>query len=60
MSMITRAVLAGDNVIGVVDVFTVKRGVTEGEEGVSGWVRSKPVLVEWSQKFEALPMTARR
>ena len=46
--------------MGVFVVSIVTLGDTGGDSGVAGCVRSKPVLVEYSQKFDALPMTARR
>jgi hypothetical protein len=60
MSIITRADLAGSIVMGVVVVERGRRGCMGGEVGVAGWVRSKPVLGEWSQKLDALPMMERR
>lgn len=36
------------------------RGWIGGDVGLGGWVRSKPVAVECSQKFLLLPMMALR
>jgi len=61
MSIITRAVLAGSRIMGDVLVVSARRGVTGGEEGCNGWVRSKALVrEEWSQKLSGLPITARR
>lgn len=47
-------------VMGEVVVVSVSRGFGEEEEGEEGWVRSKPVCVECSQKFDFEPMRALR
>lgn len=59
MSIITRAVLDGSMVIGLVVVERRREGVMGGEDGVGGCVRSKPCRVLCSQKFEDEPSTAR-
>jgi hypothetical protein len=60
MSMMTRADLLGEMVIGVCVVCMVSLGPGTVSDGEEGWVRSKPVSVEWSQKFEGEPMRALR
>ena len=56
MSIVRRAVLAGSRVMGSVVVWRVRRGVIWGDEGVGGWVRSKPVRGLWSQKLVGGPI----
>ena len=58
MSIMTRAVLAGSMVMGVVVVERRRRGVMGGDVGIGGWVRSKPERGLWSQKFVADPIMA--
>lgn len=60
MSIITRADLEGDIVMGVFGVWIVILGSLDEFEGEVGWVRSKPDWEEWSQKFEAVPIMALR
>ena len=45
---------AGESVIGVVVMLSRSRGPGLVAVGLGGWVRSKPVRVEWSQKLDAL------
>jgi hypothetical protein len=52
-----RAALAGSTVMGWVVVERVREGVIDGEVGVGGWVKSKPVEGEKSQKLEEEPIT---
>jgi hypothetical protein len=60
MSIMIRADLLGDMVIGVLVVSMVTRGPEAGSGGDEECVRSKPVCEEWSQKFDADPMIALR
>jgi hypothetical protein len=60
MSIITNADFEGAMVMGEVVVSIVKRGPGEGVEWCEGWVRSKPVREECSQKFDFEPMRALR
>lgn len=53
----TRAVLAGAMVTGLLEVFRVKRGYTGGDQGVPGCVMSKPPWLVNSQKLDPLPTT---
>jgi hypothetical protein len=57
MSIMMRAALAGSTVMGWVVVERVREGVIDGEVGVGGWVKSKPVEGEKSQKLEEEPIT---
>lgn len=61
MSIITRAVLAGERVMGEVVVCRVRVPLEGwGVSWVGGWVRSKPVLEECSQKLDLEPTIALR
>ena len=61
MSIITRAVLAGEKVMGEVVVCMVKVPLVGwGVSWVGGWVRSKPVEEECSQKLDLEPNMALR
>lgn len=60
MSMIRRADFGGERVTGVVLVWRVRRGRWGGVLGEGGWVRSKPVWEEWSQKLDFEPIRALR
>jgi hypothetical protein len=60
MSMMTRADLLGETVMGVLVVWIVTLGPGAVSDGEEGWVRSKPVCEEWSQKFDEEPMRALR
>lgn len=60
MSIIIRADLEGEMVMGDVLVWRVIWGLEDGVEAWFGWVRSKPVVELCSQKFEWVPIRALR
>ena len=56
----TRAVLGGCTVTVAVVVLMLRRGVIGSDVGLGGCVKSKPVVLSYSQNDVGEPMTALR